>query len=237
MKNGLGVIFMLEVHDLSFAYKDQQIFQHLSFTIQDGEIVGLVAPNGTGKTTLLKLLCGLLPTGIDTLKLNGLSLHAKRIAYLQQLFFLESSNQLYQDLTVKDHLTYVKAVWHSKVEIEPVIESLGMVGYYKKVIKDLSLGMKQHVLLAMYIISDAQTMLIDEPLNGLDPTSIQEFEEVFLQLKAKGKSLVISSHQMDSVGRTCDHVFFLKNQTLHNVANTGQDMMSVYNHFFPKAGA
>ena len=228
---------MLEVHDLSFGYKDQQIFQHLSFTIQDGEIVGLVAPNGTGKTTLLKLLCGLLPTGIDTLKLNGLSLHAKRIAYLKQLFFLESSNQLYQDLTVKDHLTYVKAVWHSKVEIEPVIESLGMVGYYKKVIKDLSLGMKQHVLLAMYIISDAQTMLIDEPLNGLDPTSIQEFEEVFLQLKAKGKSLVISSHQMDSVGRTCDHVFFLKNQTLHNVANTGQDMMSVYNHFFPKAGA
>lgn len=232
-----GDISMLTVKELSFAYKDQPIFEHLNFAVQDGEIAGLVAPNGTGKTTLLRLISGLLPTAKGTLTLNNISLHPNRIAYLKHLFFLENSNQLYQDLTVRDHLTYVQAVWHSKIDIDPVIESLGMCSYYKKTIKDLSLGMKQHVLLAMYMISDARLLLIDEPLNGLDPTSIQEFESVFLQLKAAGKSMIISSHQMDSVGRTCDRVFFLKDLVLNEVTNSGQDMMAVYNRFFPKVGA
>jgi ABC-2 type transport system ATP-binding protein len=92
--------------------------------------------------------------------------------------------------------------------------------------------MKQHALLAMYIISDAQTMFIDEPLNGLDPTSIQQFEQEFRKLRAAGKTLLVSSHQMDSVGRVCDNVFFLKDQQINDVTNTGQDMMALYTQMF-----
>lgn len=75
-----------------------------------------------------------------------------------------------------------------------------MASYDKMKIKNMSLGMKQHVILAMYLVSDASLMLIDEPLNGLDPTSIQLFERVFGHLRHQGKSLLVSSHQMDSVG-------------------------------------
>ncbi|ERL64959.1 ATP-binding cassette domain-containing protein [Schleiferilactobacillus shenzhenensis] len=227
---------MLSVNDLSFSFKKNVIFDQVSFSINDGELVGLVAPNGTGKTTLLKLLCGLLPTAATTLTLNGIHLYQHRTAYLRQLFFLENSNQLYADLTVADHLTYVRSMWHSAVDIAGVVDSLGMAGYYRKKIKTLSLGMKQHVLLAMYLVSDAQTLLIDEPLNGLDPTSIQQFERVFLALKQQGKSMLISSHQMDSVGRVSDRVFFLQNQTIVPIENTGQDMLAVYNTMYLKAG-
>lgn len=227
---------MLTVTDLSFSFKHHPIFDHLNFSIHDGELVGLVAPNGTGKTTLLRLLCGLLPTAADTLVLNDIKLYQHRTKYLKQLFFLENSNQLYSELTVADHLTYVKAMWRSRIDIANVIDELEMRDYYKKKIKTLSLGMKQHVLLAMYIISDAQTLFIDEPLNGLDPTSIQQFEHIFLQLKNAGKSMVISSHQMDSVGRVSDRVFFLKDQQIIDVKNTGQDMLTIYNQTFLKAG-
>lgn len=223
---------MLTVADLSFAFKDKPILDHVSFTLADGQITGLVAPNGTGKTTLLRLLSGLLPNRAATIELNGVPLKKKRTAFLQQLFFLESSNQLYADLTVRDHLLYVKRMWQSDVDIQATIDLLGMSSYYKKKIKNLSLGMKQHALLAMYIVSDAQTMFIDEPLNGLDPTSIQEFEQVFKTLRDAGKTLLVSSHQMDSVGRVCDDVFFLKDQQVRRVENTGQDMMALYTDMF-----
>lgn len=223
---------MLEVSGLNFAFKDKPILRDVNFTLGEGQVIGLVAPNGTGKTTLLRLLCGLLPNKDASIKLNGVDLKKKRTAFLKQLFFLESSNHLYADLTVRDHLLYVKRMWKSKVDINAVIEELGMTSYYKKKIKSLSLGMKQHALLAMYIISDAQTMFIDEPLNGLDPTSIQEFEHMFRRLRDEGKTLLVSSHQMDSVGRVCDSVFFLKNQNITNIENTGQDMMALYTEMF-----
>ncbi|WP_225049358.1 ABC transporter ATP-binding protein [Lacticaseibacillus kribbianus] len=226
---------MLTFKNLTFAFHDKPILDNVAFDLQDGQVIGLVAPNGTGKTTLLRLLCGLLPDAKATIELNGVSLHQHRTAYLKQLFFLENSNQLYADLTVKDHLEYVKKMWKSKVDIQKTVAELGMESYFKKKIKNLSLGMKQHALLAMYIVSDAQTMFIDEPLNGLDPTSIQLFEQIFAELKAKGKTLLVSSHQMDSVGRVSDSVFFLKDQHIHDVVNTGQDMMALYTQTFLQA--
>jgi ABC-2 type transport system ATP-binding protein len=223
---------MLEVANLNFGFKDKPILNNVNFTLADSQIIGLVAPNGTGKTTLLRLLCGLLPNKGAQITLNGVSLTKQHTAFLRQLFFLESSNHLYSDLTVRDHLRYVQRMWHSAVDIDQVVAELGMQSYYKKKIKSLSLGMKQHALLAMYIVSDAQTLFIDEPLNGLDPTSIQQFEQIFRQLRTQGKTLLVSSHQMDSVGRVCDTVFFLKNQQVNVVENTGQDMMALYTQMF-----
>lgn len=204
----------------------------MNFTIENGKIIGLVAPNGTGKTTLLRILSGLLPHGNATLTLNSYDQHKQRTKYLNQLFFVESSNYLYKDLTAKDHLLYVKSMWHSSINIQQVVDELGMASYDKMKIKNMSLGMKQHVILAMYLVSDASLMLIDEPLNGLDPTSIQLFERVFGHLRHQGKSLLVSPHQMDSVGRICDVVYFLRDQQIHPLVNAGQDMMAEYTGMF-----
>lgn len=225
-------MLMLEVENLSFSFGKKDILKQVAFTVPDGKIIGLVAPNGTGKTTLLSVLCGLLPAKNAAINLNGANLKKQRVKFLQHLFFLESSNYLYYDLTVLDHLKYVKRMWKSAVSIESVLTELDMQSYKKMTIKNLSLGMKQHVLLAMYLVSDAKLMLIDEPLNGLDPTSIQQFEKVFEKLKAQGKSLLVSSHQMDSVGRISDAVFFLKDQHILVEDNTGQDMMAEYTKIF-----
>ncbi|WP_125608099.1 ABC transporter ATP-binding protein [Lapidilactobacillus bayanensis] len=223
---------MLKVENLSFAFKNKPILSDVNFTINNGVIIGLVAPNGTGKTTLLRLLSGLLPHGAARLTLNTYDQQKQRTKYLNQMFFIESSNHLYQDLTAKDHLLYVKAMWHSSIDVQQVINELGMTSYYKVKIKNMSLGMKQHVILAMYLVSNAQMLLIDEPLNGLDPTSIQLFEQIFKELRQQGKSLLVSSHQMDSVGRICDVVYFLHDQKIQPLVNTGQDMMAEYMSIF-----
>lgn len=223
---------MLKVENLSFAFKNKPILSDVNFTIENGTIIGLVAPNGTGKTTLLRLLSGLLPHGSAKLTLNSYDQQKQRTKYLNEMFFIESSNHLYMDLTAKDHLLYVKAMWHSDVNVQQVVDELGMTDYYKVKIKNMSLGMKQHVILAMYLVSDAQMLLIDEPLNGLDPTSIQLFERIFKELRSQKKSLLVSSHQMDSVGRICDVVYFLHDQQIHPLVNTGQDMMTEYTQTF-----
>lgn len=228
---------MLEVCHLTFSYKDKPIVADLSFAIPAGKIIGLVAPNGTGKTTLLSILCGLLPVKDAQITLNGLDLKKQRTKYLRQLFFIENANRLYEDLTVLDHLNYVKNMWRTDVDIAAILTKLGMDSYKKQKIRKLSLGMKQHVLLAMYLISDAQLLLIDEPLNGLDPTSIQLFEAIFTQLKTEGKSLLISSHQMDSVGRISDEVYFLKDRKLVMKKNSQQDMMAEYSKIFLEEAA
>ncbi|GEL14075.1 hypothetical protein FC15_GL000554 [Lapidilactobacillus concavus DSM 17758] len=133
---------MLEVKNLSFAFKNRPILNQVNFTIENGKIIGLVAPNGTGKTTLLRLLSGLLPHGNATLTLNSYDQRKQRTKYLNQLFFVESSNHLYKDLTAKDHLLYVKSMWHSSINIQQVVDELGMASYDKMKIKNMSLGMK-----------------------------------------------------------------------------------------------
>lgn len=223
---------MLKVTNLNFSFPQHPILNQVNFELADGEIVGLVAPNGTGKTTLLRLLSGLLDARGATITLNGTNANKQRRQYLAQLFFLENSGQLYPNLTVRDHLRYVRGMWQSDVVIEDIVEELEMIDYIDKKVKNLSLGMKQHLLLAMYLVTGANTLLIDEPLNGLDPTSILQFETIFRKLRNDGKTLLVSSHQMDSVGRVCDRVFFLKNQQLHEVVNTGQDFMALYRHMY-----
>ncbi|EHV0160827.1 ABC transporter ATP-binding protein, partial [Enterococcus faecalis] len=162
----------MKVKELTVEYGNRTIIENLSMQAEFGEIIGLVAPNGTGKTTFFNAISGLIPKKNGNISLNKIDYNSRGATYLKELFFLESSKNLYDYLTPKEHLEYIKAAWKSNSDIEHIFEQLKMKEYQNRPIKKLSLGMKQHVLLAMYLASDATIFLLDEPFNGLDPTSV-----------------------------------------------------------------
>lgn len=201
---------MLEVSGLSFNFHKKVILDDVSFSIEAGEIVGLVAPNGTGKSTLLRNITGLLTPKKGKVTLLGFDAYKQRTKFLSNLFFLEDSQRLYDNLSAREHFQYVKDMWKSDMDVDRVLKVLKMEDYAKKRVGKMSLGMKQHVLLGMYLMSDAKLLLFDEPLNGLDPTSIELFTKIFSRLKEQGRSIVMSSHQLGNVTEMSDRVIFLQ---------------------------
>lgn len=142
-------------------------------------------PNGFGKTTLLNGIAQLLPTTYDQLSFTTSLLLLIQI--IAGLSFLESTNQLSDYLSAVDYLTLIKYYWQSKVECQTVFQRLKMTEYLTLPIGKMSLGMKQHVLLAAYLISDSSVMLFDEPLNGLDPGSIDILNSLIRQWQKEGR--------------------------------------------------
>ncbi|XUC64453.1 ABC-2 type transport system ATP-binding protein [Enterococcus sp. DIV0185] len=204
----------MKVKELTVEYGNRTIIENLSMQAEFGEIIGLVAPNGTGKTTFFNAISGLIPRKNGNISLNKIDYNSRSATYLKELFFLESSKNLYDYLTPKEHLEYVKAAWKSNSDIEHIFEQLKMKEYQNRTIKKLSLGMKQHVLLAMYLASDATILLLDEPFNGLDPTSVSLFIMCLKEIVSKDKIVILSSHDLYNVEHTCTRILFMKNKKL-----------------------
>lgn len=225
---------MLEVNGISYAYKKQSILKNTSFSLKNGSIIGLVAPNGTGKTTLLKLISKSLKLQNGTIILNNID-SSKRVKYLKNIFFLESIDNLYENLSVREHLVYVKQMWKSTVSIDKVLKMLNMNHYENRKVKKLSLGMKQHLVIAMYIVSDAELLLMDEPHNGLDPSSIKTIKNVFQILRDRGKTIFYSSHDLFNMENFCDRVLFLKNLKIELSVLGSEDIAAIYDKLYPHA--
>lgn len=223
---------MLEVKQVHVAFKNQLILKNASFTVEDSTIACLVAPNGRGKTALLNVICGLLPSKTGGIKCNGISLRSKRRAFLHQLFYVQSTEDLFGNLTVKDHLRYVKKMWQSTIDITKVLTRVELINSQNKQIQQLSLDKKQQVLLAMAIVSDAPVLLMDEPLSSLDVDAKRKFEEIFVELRGQGKTIVFASHQLDSIERVSDKLLFLKDQQILTIENMGQDVEMQYGEMY-----
>nr|WP_137599055.1 ABC transporter ATP-binding protein [Enterococcus nangangensis] len=164
--------------------------------------------------------------------LLGADAYKNRKKFLENLFFLEDSQRLYENLSAKEHFQYVKDMWHSPMAVDKVIKLLKMENYEKKKVGKMSLGMKQHVLLGMYLISEAKLLLFDEPLNGLDPTSIKLFTKIFSKLREQGRSIIMSSHQLGNVTEMSDRVMFLKDGKIVIYSTAEIDLNEKYRALF-----
>lgn len=195
--------------------------------------MGLVAPNGTGKSTLLRCITGLLPAEKGTITIAGQDIWRQRAAFLRQLFFIESSESLFERLTAREHLEYAHELWHGELPVAKVLEIMQMTEYADKRVGKMSLGMKQHVLLGMYLAAGTPVMLFDEPLNGLDPSSIKLFTEVFTHLRDTGTSIMMSSHQLENITAMANRVLFLKDQQLVMGTMDAASLTEQYERLYP----
>lgn len=204
---------VLEVKQLEKRYKNRVILQQVSFTIGAGELIGLVGPNGAGKSTLMRSILGLEELKSGTVHINSIS--NKDPQFFKSISFLPSDNYLYMQLSGYDHLSFVASIYGiPRQEIEEVIALIGIRSYVNQPVKAYSYGMRQHLLIALSILTKPLIILMDEPFNGLDPTSTIELKQLIRTLHAKGLSIIVSTHNLDILEDLTDTIWFIKDGKL-----------------------
>ena len=203
---------MIQLKNLSKRFGDIQAVDNISFTVNKGEIFGLLGENGAGKTTTLRMLATMLkPTG-GTALLEGMDAvkePEKVRAHIGILFGGETG--LYDRLTAAENITYFGELndldkKYIKSRIEELSEIFGMKEYIDRRASKLSKGMKQKVAFARSIIHNPDIMLFDEPTSGLDVSAIREVHDFILNCRSRGKTIILSSHTMSEVEKLCDRI-------------------------------
>lgn len=206
---------ILKIQNLSKGIGKQKIIKNVNFTMGEGTIVALVGPNGAGKTTFLKLITDLLKPDNGVIEIDGYSLDKQREKALKQLSFMQDNTTLYSYLTGYDHLKLLAKIKKvSMEEVKRVVEKIGIESYVYTKVHKYSLGMKQHLLLALAILGEPKLLILDEPLNGLDPTSIIMLRDLLLELEKKGTSILFSSHNLSEVDKIAKSIAFIKHGEL-----------------------
>lgn len=202
---------MLKVENVVKYYGDLLAVDNLSFTVDDGEIFGLLGLNGAGKTTTFRMILGL----IDDYKGN-ITLDGKKIDYNEtdKIGFLTEERSLLTKLTVLEQITYygvLKGIPEVDIpkKLDYWLEVFGITEYKNKKIKELSKGNQQKVQFISAIINEPKLLILDEPFSGLDPINVELFKKVILDFKKKGTSIIFSSHRMEHVELFCDRLVVL----------------------------
>jgi ABC-2 type transport system ATP-binding protein len=204
---------IVEVNNLKKRYKKQMVLKGIDIQVETPQIIALVGPNGSGKTTLLNCMTNLLSFQEGEVRLLGKK-HTDATLF-HNVSYLQDNRILYGNLTGYDHLKFICSVQKIPTsKIKEVAERVGMENYLKKRVRNYSLGMKQHLLLAMAIINDPKLLLMDEPLNGLDPTSAINMRRILLELYKEGTTIIISSHNLDEIDRLTNTIYFMKDGAL-----------------------
>ena len=203
-------MYAIETKDLSFNYKKKPLLESLDLQIPTGSIYGYLGKNGAGKSTTIKLLLGLLPALQNTIYHNGLELNSHKSEILSMVGSLVESPAYYGNLTGYENLLYLKNIYGcNSQKIYDVLQKVNLIGDKDKMVKKYSSGMKQRLGIAMALLHDPNTLILDEPLNGLDPEGVYEIRELIIDLKKEGKTILLSSHILSEIQKTCTHVGIL----------------------------
>lgn len=204
---------MIVAENLSKYYAGRQAIAGVSFHIKEGEIVGLLGLNGAGKSTILKILgCFLLPSG-GKAKVAGHGVDENPEAIRRQIGYLPDTPPLYDEMTVEGYLDYVarlKNVASADVEarVRGVMDKTNTTDVKEKRLGELSHGYRQRVGIGQALVHDPRVLILDEPINGLDPVQIVEMRDLILSLRGK-YTVVLSSHILSEITRTCDRVLII----------------------------
>lgn len=201
----MGII----ISGLTKKYGAQKALDNVSFSIQNGEVVGLLGPNGAGKSTLMKCVTGAILPDEGEIKVDEFSVLDQPVETKKRIGFLAENNPLYYEMYVREYLKFVSNIRNeSKKRIEEVIEKVGLSPESHKKIGQLSKGYKQRVGLAQAILSNPDILILDEPTNGLDPNQILEIRDLVREI-GKSKTVILSTHIMQEVEALCSRVILL----------------------------
>ena len=204
----------LEVIGLSKTYSTKEAVKDVSFEVNQDEIIGILGPNGCGKTTTIGMILGLLKPSNGKVLINGIEIESQRVDLLNQLNFISPYIELPKKLTVKQNLEVYGRLYDIKKLKEKIgylSEKLRLYEFIDKLTGELSSGQKNRVSLAKSIINDPKILLLDEPTASLDPETgdfIRSFLEEYQQ--EKKTSILLASHNMTEVERLCSSVLMMK---------------------------
>lgn len=200
---------ILSVKNLTKNYGKHEVLKGINIEINEPGIYAVIGPNGSGKTTLFNVISNLLSPTSGEIEVVGLKNTNSDIFY--KVSFLKDNRVLYDYLSGYDHLSFIRSAQKlPKERIDEVIKKMQIESYVNKRVGDYSLGMKQSLLIAMAILNEPKLMILDEPLNGLDPTAVIKVRHLFKDLAEKGTAILISSHTLSEIDLLTDQIMFLK---------------------------
>ena len=197
----------------------------ISFTIEPGEVIGLLGPNGSGKSTTVKMLLGLLyPTGGI---LNVLGRSPRAVETKREIGYLPEESYLYKYLTAEETLDFFGSLFNlsradRKKRIDQLLDMVGMAHARRRRVGEYSKGMARRIGLAQAMINDPEFLILDEPTSGLDPLGCKEVKDLILTLKARGKTVLITSHLLSDIEDVCDRVIILYGGKVRAMGGLGE---------------
>lgn len=202
---------IIETHNLNFKYKDQLVLSDISLQVPTGSIYGYLGSNGSGKTTTIYVLLGLLPCKTDIFVCNqNISINRERIAAYKNIGSLVSPTFMYDYLTVKENFDLLTILYNKTSSFAmQIIKKIDLSKQLNKKVKYLSTGMKQRLAIGIALFNEPKLLILDEPINGLDPVGIYEMRELFLSLNKLGTTIFFSSHILSEIQKICSHVGIL----------------------------
>ena len=221
----------IEVINLSKSYKSKQAVNNINFKINENEIVGLLGPNGCGKTTTIGMILGLLKPTSGQVLINGIDIEKNKISLLHKMNFISPYIELPKKLTVKQNLTVYGKLYNINnlnERIDYLSSKLRLNNLLDKITGELSSGQKNRVSLAKALINEPTVLLLDEPTASLDPET-GDFVRTFLEnYKKENKvSVLLASHNMDEVKRLCGSVLMMKGGDIID-SGTPDDLIKKY---------
>ena len=202
---------MLEVKDLTKFFGIKKVVDNVSFSVENGKILGVLGKNGAGKSTTFRMILNILEPDEGEVLYNGEKIDSKvsdKIGYLPEVGSLIDSYTVYEQC-----MYYGKMKSMSEEQIKKnmfdLLERFSIVEYANMKIKELSKGNKQKIQFIISILHDPDLIILDEPFSGLDPVSVEYFKNVILELKEKGKTIIFSSHVMSQVEMLCEDVLII----------------------------
>lgn len=199
---------MITIKNLDFSYKKNfKIIDNLSFEVPTNSIFGFLGSNGSGKTTTIRLLLNLCKPNGGEILINNQKITRNSIKAFQDIGTLIEQPTLYKHLTGKENLAIFCNYYNvKKSRIDEVLELVDLADAKTKKVKQYSMGMKQRLGIATSLLHNPSLLILDEPLNGLDPKGISEIRNLIFRLKDEGKTIFVSSHLLSEIEKTCDNV-------------------------------
>ena len=224
---------MIKVTKLHKSFGDVKAVRGISFEVRDGEITGLLGPNGAGKTTTLRMLYSLLPPDQGEIRIDGLDPTKDAMAIKRTLGVVPDSRGLYTRMSARENIAYYGALHGMSLKdidsrINELTDTLDMADFIERRTEGFSQGQRVKVAIARAMVHSPQTVMMDEPSNGLDVMSTRALRRYILNLKEAGHSVVLSTHIMQEVAALCDRIIIIAKGRI--AANgTAQELMEQSN--------
>lgn len=208
---------LIDIKNVSQNFGEKSVLNHASLEVSRGEIIGLLGVNGAGKTTLLKLLSGLLKPAEGEILTASHNPWKEREKVLKKLGVLIEAPVFYEHLTAFENLSIHLEYMGVTADIDKILSAVGLDGARDNQVSTFSLGMKQRLAIARCISHKPGMLLLDEPINGLDPVGIKDIRELFLHLKKDGATIILSSHILSEILQTAESIVIISNGNLQRL--------------------
>ena len=203
---------IIQLDSFRKAYDLEVAVNELSFHVEPGQIVGLIGPNGSGKTTTLKTIASIIPSSGGSVRVDGMEVQDNQLEVKRKTAYVPDDPQLFNDLTVEQHFAFVASVYEVEQWQErmlDVVQRFELEHKLKSPASELSRGMRQKLAIGCAYLYQPRVLLLDEPMTGLDPTGIRVLKDTISEHAAIGNAVLISSHLLAMVEDICSHVLIL----------------------------